>query len=70
MSTCKDCKYWSSVSRIVGVCDRIKIIYDGPSDKPEETTENEGAVLVTYDDDQGLGIMFRSGPDFGCTLYE
>lgn len=59
--TCRNCKFWGRYK--TGVCDRIE--YDNPPTHP-----GDASIDVRVMDDSGLDVWFRTGPDFGCSLFE
>lgn len=58
MSTCKNCKHWQSDQECAALDNDIKPPTNGLS------------VEVNVLDDSGLYVTIKTGPDFGCTLFE
>jgi hypothetical protein len=63
MGNCKICRYWyrpdhecTAVESWANMDTRVK--------------EDNFAVAVSYSDDRGLDILFKTGPDFGCIKFQ
>jgi hypothetical protein len=64
MQTCENCKWWSSAySNHGNICDFVNTIH---ADKDKNTL-----FILEYsaDDDQGLTVFVRTGPNFGCVHF-
>ena len=59
MGRCKDCKFWGYMWK--GCCDKVDHI-------PTPTKEFEIDYRVL--DDSGMSTFLRTGPEFGCVLFE
>lgn len=58
MQTCKTCCWWED--------GRCNVIDTKIAEKPETRFE----IDVRVDDDSGLNVKLKTGPDFGCVLHE
>lgn len=58
MNTCKTCKWWEE-----DYCYSPKVKSGNPEVKPDEAEVDEG-------DGVGIGVGFRTGPEFGCIQHE
>lgn len=62
MQKCKDCKYWDH-----GVCDLAGL--EGDYSGFSNPTPASFDIFVSVDDDSGLWVELRTGPDFGCVRF-
>lgn len=69
MSTCKECGHWEHVHTMRGetytICLAPKFV--GASD---EIGGADFAICASADDDSGLHVFLRTGPDFQCSRFE
>jgi len=65
MKRCKNCRWYDGDS-----CERIDQFdpYD-PFDAPP-TNPDHAYLSIAADDDQGLQVEMKVGPDFGCIKFE
>jgi hypothetical protein len=66
MSTCKTCQYWHNGDDKSGECDRAEYNYD----RRGEPKSNEVLIAIQVDDDSGLDVLMKTGPDFGCVQWK
>jgi hypothetical protein len=62
MGTCMNCKYWYKPDH---ECTAVETWADWDS----TVKDDDFAVAVRYDDDQGLNVQLRTGPNFGCVNF-
>jgi hypothetical protein len=63
---CKTCKFWNSDSY---VCDKVDNSYEvlrRTLKEPDDLFRIDSYV----NDDQGLEVELRAGPEFGCVKHE
>lgn len=67
---CKDCKWWESgESRAWGVCEGVDEVHaDSPGD--HASIGRGDALVVMAGDYYGAVAALRTGPMFGCTLFQ
>ena len=59
MNHCVNCKYWEK-----GVC-----IWPDWLEREEDAPIDGMGVFLIASDDQGVGFVFRTGPEFGCVQF-
>lgn len=57
MGRCKNCRWWGRVYE--GCCDNVGA--------GNEATAFD--IVATADDDQGLEVVLKTGPEFGCIHF-
>ena len=65
MGHCKDCRWWKRD----GVCDfadTVDVLRDKANPNPSAAAF---AIAISADDDQGLDVWLRTGPEFGCVHF-
>lgn len=79
MGNCKDCKHWkaSTINNINGscktihVCDAVSICeYADYADITEDVIEDRFAIYAEATDDAGLFVLLKTGPNFGCVMFQ
>jgi hypothetical protein len=60
MENCKDCTHWR-----YGKCTKADIL-----DLEEKPEKDNFGIFAYADDDQGLWVELRTGPDFGCVKFK
>jgi len=70
MKICRNCRWYDTEYNTDGTCDRIDWFdpHD-PRDAPPES-DTDAYLSVAADDDQGLQVELRVGPNFGCVRFE
>jgi len=66
MKTCRTCVHWTAVFEEFSECGLVSI----DDEYHPHNNRKELGLRVTAPDDQGLQAALRTGPDFGCILYE
>ena len=65
---CETCAFWGVEKEFV--CDRINESLDCEFYTKNPMKNDRAVIDISADDDSGLKAEFRTGPKFGCLLYE
>ncbi len=68
MGNCKDCKNWKASTiypaYTIHVCEAVDYV-----NQTEDVIEDSFAIYADAQDDTGLWVGLKTGPNFGCVMF-